>query len=119
MALQEKVFLNRDNAIKFGLTADGTPVNAATLTRVILKLLDDDGNTYTFDSSSDPNVFDWTTETAQVVDTVTGILLIKMQDSTSPPPVGDDYTASLIMYDSANTNGVHWDSPFAVQVINE
>ena len=108
MALQEKVFLNRDNAIKLGLTADGTPVNASTLTRVEMILTDSDGNVYEFDSSS-----------AQVVDTVTGILIIKLQDSTSPPPTADDYVANLILYDSANPNGIHWDSPFPLEVINE
>ncbi len=119
MALQETVFLNRDNAIKLGLTADGTPVNAASFTRVVAKLASDDGTVYTFDSQSDTNAFDWTSETAQVVDTVTGILVIKLQDATVPPPEGDDYILDLIIYDAANSNGIHWDTPFPVKVINE
>lgn len=119
MALQEKIYLNRDNAIKLGLTADGTPIDAATFTRVIAKLTDDDGTVSTFDSNSDPNAFDFTSETAQVVDTVTGILVMKLQDATSPPAVGADYVLDLIIYDPANVNGVHWDSPFPVQVIDE
>lgn len=118
MALQEKIYLDRDNAIKLGLTADGAPISAATLTRVIVKLTDGAGTVTTFDSNTDVNAFDFTTETAQVSDTVTGILVIKLQDATSPPTAGDDYTLDLIIYDAANVNGIHWDSPFPVQVIS-
>ena len=118
MALQEKIYLNRDNAIKLGLTADGLPINAATLTRVIVKLTDGAGTVTTYDSNVDTNAFDYSTETAQVSDTVTGILVIKLQDAVTPPAAGSDYMLDLILYDSANANGIHWDSPFPVQVIN-
>jgi hypothetical protein len=118
MALREKVYLNRDNAIKLGLTADGVPVDAATLTRVIMKLTDGDGTVTAFDSSVDTNAFDFTSQTAQVSDTVTGILVIKLQDAVVPPDAGNDYTAALVLYDAANPNGIYWDSPFPVQVIN-
>jgi len=118
MALQEKIYLNRDNAIKLGLTADGAPVDAATLTRVVVKLTDGSDVTTTFDSNVDTSAFDFTTETAQVSDTVTGILTIKLQDAVSPPTAGDDYTLDLILYDAANVNGIHWDSPFPVEVIS-
>jgi hypothetical protein len=118
MALQEKVYLNRDNAIKLGLTADGAPVSAAALTRVIVKLTNEAGTVTTFDSNTDVNAFDFTTETAQVSDTVTGILIIKLQDAAIPPTAADDYTMDLILYDAANINGIHWDSPFPVQVID-
>ena len=119
MALQETVYLNRDNAIKLGLTVDGLPISAATLTRVVVKLTDDDGNVSTFDSTTDTNAFDWTSETAQVSDTTTGILVIKLQDATTPPAVGDDYTLDLIVYDALSPSGIHWDSPFPVRVVNE
>jgi len=119
MALQEKVYLNRDNAIKLGLTADGTPIDARTFTRVVAKLTSDAGIVSTFDSNTDVNAFDYLTETAQVVDTTTGILVIKLQNATTPPVVGDDYVMDLIVYDAGNVNGVHWDSPFPVQVIDE
>ncbi len=118
MALQEKIYLDRDNSIKLGLTADGAPISAATLTRVIVKLTNGAGTVTTFDSNTDVNAFDFTTETAQVSDTVTGILVIKLQDASSPPVAGDDYTMDLIIYDAANVNGIHWDSPFPVQVIS-
>lgn len=118
MALREKVYLNRDNAIKLGLTADGAPVDAGTLTRVIATLTDSDGNVTTFDSNTDPAAFDWTTQEAQVSDTITGILVIKLQDATSPPTVGDDYTMNLVVFDDANPDGINWDSPFPVQVVN-
>lgn len=117
MALKEKVFLNRDNAIKLGLTADGVPINTATLTRVIVKLDDRNGNIRTFDSTVDVNAFNFKTETAQVSDTITGILVIKLQDAVTPPAVGT-YTADLIVYDSEYTDGVHWDNPFPVEVIS-
>ena len=117
MALREKVFLNRDNAIKLGLTADGVPVNAATLTRVVATLTDGDGNVTTFDSNTDSSVFDWTSQTAQVSDTTTGILVIKLQDASSPPAAGDDYTMNLVVYDAANPDGINWDSGFPLQVI--
>lgn len=119
MALQETVFLNRDNTIKFGLLADGTPVDASSFDRVVLKLTDDSGNVTTFDSSVDAGVFDFTSETAQVGDTTTGILIIKLQDAGTPPAVGDDYIANLIIYDAANADGIHWDSPFPLRVVNE
>jgi len=118
MALQEKIYLDRDNSIKLGLTADGAPVDASTLTRVIVKLTDADGTVTTFDSNTDVNAFDYTSETAQVSDTVIGILVIKLQDAAVPPAAANDYTLDLILYDAANVNGVHWDSPFPVQVIS-
>jgi len=118
MALQEKIYLNRDNAIKLGLTADGVPISAATLTRVLVKLTDGDGTVTSYDSNTDVNAFDFTTETAQVSDTLTGILVIKLQDALTPPTAGNDYTLDLIVYDAANTDGIHWDSPFPVQVID-
>jgi len=117
MALQEKIYLSRDNSIKLGLTADGAPVDAATLTRVVAKLTDGDANELTYDSTTDPLAFDYTTETAQVSDTVTGILVLKLQNASSPPPARSDYVLDLILYDVANTNGIHWDAPFPVQVI--
>lgn len=118
MALQETIYLNRDNAIKLGLTVDGAPVSAANMTRVVVKLTDDDGNVTTFDSNTDVNAFDWTTETAQVSDVQTGILIIKLQDAVTPPTVGDDYVLDLIVFDALNPNGIHWDSPFPVRVVN-
>jgi hypothetical protein len=118
MALREKVYLNRDNAIKLGLTADGVPINTSGLTRIIAKLTDDDGNVTTFDSNTDVDAFDWTTNTAQVSDTVTGILVMKLQDAVTPPTVGDDYTCDLIVYDDANPDGLVWDAPFPVQVLD-
>lgn len=118
MALQEKIYLDRDNAIKLGLTADGVPIDASTLTRVVVKLTNDAGTVLTFDSDIDASVFDFLTETAQVSDKVTGILSIKLQDAGSPPAAANDYTLDLIIYDAANTSGIHWDSPFPVQVIS-
>ncbi len=118
MALQEKIFLDRDNAIKLGLTADGVPVSAAGLTRVIVKLTNGAGTVTTYDSDVDTNAFDFTGEQAQVSDTTTGILVIKLQDAITPPTAADDYTLDLILYDPVNLNGVHWDSPFPVEVIS-
>jgi hypothetical protein len=117
MALREKIYLNRDNDIKLGLTADGVPVDTSLLTRVVATLTDDDGNVTTFDSDTDVDAFDWTTLTAQVSDTVTGILSLKLQDAVTPPAAGDDYNLNLVIYDAANPNGIDWDSPFPVQVI--
>jgi hypothetical protein len=117
MALREKIYLNRDNAIKLGLTADGVPVNAASLTRIVVELTDGDDNVTTFDSDNDADAFDWTTETAQVSDTETGILVIKLQDANSPPTAGDDYMMNVIVYDTLNSDGINWDSAFPVQVI--
>lgn len=118
MALQEKVYLNRDNSIKLGLTADGAPVDASSLTRVVVKLTNEAGTVTTFDSDVDVNAFDYSSETAQVSDTVTGILVIKLQDAVTPPTAATDYTLDLILYDAGNADGIHWDSPFPVQVID-
>jgi hypothetical protein len=118
MALREKIYLNRDNAIKLGLLADGRAVQTSGLTRIVAKLTNDAGTVYTFDSNTDVDAFDWTTETAQVSDTVVSILIMTLQDAVTPPPVGDDYVCTLIVYDDANQDGLVWDSPFPVQVIN-
>ena len=96
---------------------DGVPINAAALTRVVAELTDGDGNVTTFDSNTDTNAFDWTSETAQVSDTETGILIIKLQDANSPPSVGDDYMMNIIVYDTLNSDGINWDVAFPVQVI--
>jgi hypothetical protein len=117
MALREKIYLNRDNAIKLGLVADGSPVDAGALTRVVATLEDGDGNVTTFDSNTDTNAFDWTSETGQVSDTETGILVIKLQDANTPPAVGDDYMMNIVIYDALNSDGINWDSAFPVQVI--
>lgn len=118
MALQEKIYLNRDNAIKLGLTADGVPIDASTFTRVVVTLTAGNGTVTVFDSDIDPVAFDFLTETAQVSDTVTGILSIKLQDAGSPPAAADDYIMDVIIYDAAHVSGVHWDSAFPVQVID-
>jgi hypothetical protein len=47
-----------------------------------------------------------------------GILVMKLQDAGTPPAVGDDYVCTLIVYDDANPDGLVWDAPFPVQVIN-
>ena len=117
MALQEKIHLGRDNAIKLGLTADGAPINAAGLTRVVVSLTNGAGTVTTFDSDTDPAAFDFLSETAQVSDTVTGILVIKLQDAASPPAVANDYTMDIVVYDNVNLNGINWDAPFPVEVI--
>jgi hypothetical protein len=93
-------------------------VDSRSLTRVIVKLTDGDGTVSTYDSNSDVNAFDFTNETAQVSDTTTGILVIKLQDASSPPAARDDYVMDIIVYDNNNTSGIHWDSPFPVQVIS-
>lgn len=118
MALQEKVYLNRDNSIKLGLTADGVPVSANSLTKVIVKLTNDAGTITSFNSDSDVNAFDFLTETGQVGDTITGILVIRLQDAGTPPTAADDYFMDVILFDAANVNGIHWGSPFPVQVIS-
>lgn len=118
MALQEKVYLQRDNSIKLGLTADGSPVDTRTATRFVVKITDGDGTTTTFDSNTDVDAFDYTTETAQVSDTVTGILVLRLQDAVTPPAARDDYTANLIVYDALHPKGINWDSPFPLQVID-
>ena len=118
MALREKIYLHRDNAIKQGLLADGRPIQTSGLTRIVAKLTDDDGNVTTFDSDTDVDAFDWTSQTAQVSDTVVGILVMKLQDAGTPPAVGNDYMCNLIVYDDANPDGLVWDAPFPVQVIN-
>jgi hypothetical protein len=119
MALREKIYLNRDNAIKLGLLADWRPIQTSGLTRIIAKLEDDAGSVTTFDSDVDVNAFDWTTQTAQVSDTVTSILVMTLQDAVTPPAVGDDYTCTLVVYDAANPDGLVWDAPFPVQVVNQ
>ena len=117
MALQEKIYLSRDNAIKLGLTADGAVIDASVLTRVIVKLTAESGTVLTFDSNVDVDAFDFTTETAQVSDTTAGILVVQLQNAVTPPTAGD-YTADLILFDPLNVYGIHWDSPFPVQVIS-
>ena len=118
MALQETIYLDRDNSIKLGMLADGTAVDARTFTRVVAKLTNDAGVVSTFDSNVSPAAFDFTSETAQVGDTVTGILVLKLQDAAAPPVPGNDYVLDLIVYDAANSNGLNWSSPFPVRVVS-
>ena len=120
MSHHEVVYLQRDNSIKLGLTADGAPVDSRVLTRVVMTLTDDDGNVTTFDSAN-PNqtaVFDFTTELGQVSDVQTGILIIKLQNASPQPAPGNDYTANLILYDTQNPNGIYWDDPFPLRVVD-
>ena len=119
MALQETVYLNRDNAIKLGLVADGVPVNASTITKVAVKLVSTDGAITSYNSDDDPNAFDFTSETGEVVDKVTTILVIRLQDATTPPSVNSSYQATVIIFDSNNTDGLVWGDPFQLRVINE
>lgn len=118
MPAREKVFLGRDNSIRLGLVVDGTAYNAAILTRIVVRLVNAAGDVTIIDSNTagNENVFD-TTQSAQVSDTTTNILVIKLQDAAVPPTPGDDYTADLILYDSQNPDGVRWDAPFPVEVI--
>ena len=118
MSHHEVVYLQRDNSIKLGLTADGAPVDSRVLTRVVMKLTDGDGNVTTFDSLTDNNTFDFTTELGQVSDAQTGILIIKLQNANSPPAERDDYTANLILYDTQNPNGIYWDDPVPLRVVD-
>ena len=120
MALQERIYLERDNAIKLGLLADGKPVDANSLTRAVVKLTDNDGNTSSYDSAVEGStVIDFATETAQVSDTAdVYILVIKLQNATTPPTARDDYQCDIILYDAINVNGIHWGDPFPVRVIS-
>lgn len=118
MALREKIYLNRDNAIKLGLVADGTPIDARSLTRVVAKLTASDGTVTTYDSNVDVNAFDFTSNIEQVSDAVTGILVIKLQDAITPPAPANDYMMNVIVYDAATPNGINWDSAFPVEVIS-
>lgn len=120
MALQERVYLERDNAIKLGLLADGKPVEASSLTRAVVKLTDNDGNTFSFDSDVDGStVIDFTSEQAQVSDAAgTSILVLKLQNASTPPTARDDYQCDIILYDTVNINGIHWGDSFPVRVIS-
>jgi hypothetical protein len=89
--LEEIIYNNRDNSIALALSADGSTINHASVTRCQVLV----GATL-IDSQVTPALFDLT-----AADRLTFKL------GAAGLTVGR-YTASLIVYDATHTNGIVW-----------
>ena len=99
--MTEKVYKLRDNRIDLELWAtDPTDqtlktVNITTTTRAVLA-----NGKITIDSDNDGNVFDWSTDGAN------GVIHIENLGQMNLPEGEGKW--SLILFDSANPNGIAW-----------
>lgn len=101
----ENVYLNRDNTIDLLLKADGRVVDLEPVSRMVLKVGDK-----TIDSDDHPEVFDWDTGT-------TGKVILALGDIEGLT-VGDIDTATLVIYDPSNPDGVVWGT-FKIHVLED
>ena len=117
--LKETVFNSRDNKIVLGLVLDGVEISADDLTKVIIKLVDDDGNIVTVDSSDAGTIsraaFDFHTE-ASIVDQILPVLSMKLGGESIA--ARDDYIATFTLYSSTYPLGLVWDDTLAISVVD-
>ena len=101
-----KLYLNRDNVITLGLLKDKIPVNATTLTRVVLQFDPKAGGAViSIDSDSVPALFDFTTS-QQFSGEITGVLKLKL--GAMAGVIVGKYKMAVVVYDAVNTNGITW-----------
>lgn len=115
--MSDIVFLNRDNTIDLLLVADGVPVAASSITRVLLTLgsttIDSDdagfGAGQAFDVTQTQNVRYLGTDYADQ-----SILRLKL-GGVSGLAAGE-YTARLVTIDPDNTGGLVWSDSHPIEV---
>lgn len=101
-----KLYLNRDNVITLGLLKDKIPVDATTLTRVVLQFDPKAGGAVVpIDSNTVPALFDFTT-TQQFSGEITGVL--KLLLGAMAGVVVGKYKMAVVLYDAANLSGIVW-----------
>ncbi len=101
-SVREVAYLGRDNTISVRLLDNNVPVDLTSVNRVILKL-----GSSVVDSDEVAGVFDWNSPGTD------GVLKMNL-GTTSAPPCNVQpgrYYATLIVYDSANDDGVVWVEP--------
>jgi hypothetical protein len=96
----EIVHLTHDNSIDLKLLADSVAVDLTNTTRMTLTF-----DTTIIDSDLHADVFDWSNGA--------GELYLTLGAQTIP---AGTYYSELVVYDSANTNGIVWGS-FTVLVV--
>lgn len=113
----EVVYLNRDNAIDLALMADGAPVAASALSRVVLVL----GAT-TLDSAvlgfGADQPFDCTRTQSATIFGVSYPALSSLRLTLGHVSglAAGDYTARLITYDDDHPNGLVWTEALEITV---
>lgn len=98
--VQETVYIGRDNLFSLEVLEDNVAVDlvAGGVTRVDLDI---EGK-ITIDSDTYPSAFDYATDGAS------GIIHFDFGGLTLP--LGKDFNTTLIIYDSAHTDGQIWDT---------
>ena len=95
------IYLGRDNAIEWALMADGQPVTAGSITRVVLWLpaaASVDAVEVKLDSLSDSDI--------TLIESATKVRIEAGERALKPGA----YTGYLTVYDSANPDGIAWGS---------
>lgn len=92
--ITETVWLDHDNTIDLVLTADGSAVDLSSVTKMELEIGDDT----IIDSATSADAFDWSEGD--------GKLILALGGETI---TAGTYTATLIVYDATNTDGIVWD----------
>lgn len=95
MPVIEKVYKSRNNTNDFTLKEDGEAVDLSTVEKMELIFEDDT----TISSETDSAVFDWSEGGGKLILALGGLSNIE---------AGESYAVSLIVYDSANQDGVNW-----------
>lgn len=114
--LRETIYLDTDNTIVLGLLIDGVEYAADQLSRIVIKLQDDDGNTpITIDSDISTGAFKFD-EKAAVLDQVITVVVLELGGESIP--ARDDYIATFTLYSPSWTNGIVWDDKLAISVVD-
>ena len=115
--IRETVYLGTDNEIVLAALIDGVEWSASSLTRIVISMIDDDGNETILDSSDggiDPDTFDWTTQT-DVLDSTINVITLKLGKENIT--VRDDYVATLKLYAPTFPSGIIWDDKLSLKVV--
>jgi len=95
------IYLGRDNAIEWALLADGQPVTAGSITRVVLWLPADasvNAVEVTLDSLTDPDI--------TLIESATKVRIEAGGRALKPGA----YTGYLTVYDAVSPDGLAWGS---------
>jgi len=97
----EIVYLGRDNTIDLLLKADGVAQSLEDVTKIDL-ILDDEDETTISDTDADA----WPIKWAPSETGTTGKIMLRLGGESGLS--AGNYTATLVLYDPTNSNGVVW-----------
>lgn len=98
---REYIYLGRDNKAIIKFLQDEAPLNLAATSRVVVEF---SGTTITADTNVNSQLVDWSEGAGGV---------LKFKFGGLPLPPGEDYPATVVVYDAVNLQGqvlVHKDS---------